>query len=299
MNLNHLSIFIEIAKHKTMVNASSSLGIPNSTVGRQLAQLESELGVRLFSRNTRHMNLTQDGKDLFERTVHLIEKLNEVENDFFYTKKELSGRINVSIPNEYGSLWFATCIAKFAKSYPLVSISCSTSMASVDPISEEMDLSIIYHRGIPNDSSLVMQNLATIPSVIVGSKNLIEKHGLPTNITELKKLPCISTWHALRANPWHFIDINGDSVSHKIKSVYRADSTNLIISAAIEGVGFAIIPRLFCKQYIDQNVLVEVDIGLQPAPLHVAAVLPDRVLNLRTKYFLEKIKKTMIEILDT
>ena len=299
MNLNHLSVFIEIAKHKTMVNASRSLGIPNSTVGRQLSQLETELGVRLFFRNTRHINLTQDGKELLERTVHLIEELNEVENNFFHTKKELSGRINVSIPNEYGSLWFATCIAKFAKSYPLVSISCSTSMASVDPISEEMDLSIIYHRGIPNDSSLVMQNLATIPSVIVGSKNIIEKHGLPTDITELKKLPCISTWHALRANPWHFIDINGDSVSHKIKSVYRADSTNLIISAAIEGVGFAIIPRLFCKQYIDQNVLVEIDIGLQPAPLHVAAVLPDRVINLRTKYFLETIKKTMIEILDT
>ncbi|MGS0467226.1 LysR family transcriptional regulator [Cobetia marina] len=291
MNLNYLKVFIEIARQGSMLGASGSLGIPNSTIGRQLSQLEKELDVRLISRNTRHLSLTEDGKELFEKTAHLIDHINEIENDTLYRKNGLSGKINISIPNEFGTIWLSSCIAKFAKRHPMISLDCSTSMVSVNPMREDMDVSIIYHRGIPDDSSLIMKNLVSIPSVVVGSKEIIQKYGLPTQVSDMNSVPCISTLYALRANPWHFIDHYKNHHSQRVNCNYRVDSSNLLISAAAEGVGFAIIPQPFCQKLIDQGKLVKIELDMEPAPLHLAAIFPNRIISTRTRKLVDEIKR--------
>lgn len=280
-----------------MLGASTSLGIPNSTIGRQLSHLEKELGTRLVSRNTRHLSLTEDGRELFERTSHLVDQINEVENDVLYRSNGLTGKINLAIPNEFATTWLSNCLARFAKEHPMISIDCSTSMVSVNPIREDMDVSIVYHRGIPDDSSLIMQNLVTIPSVVVGSKELIDEHGEPSHVADLREAPCISTLYALRSNPWHFIDKNGKYHSQSINCSYRVDSSNLLISAAVEGVGFAIIPRPFCTKLIEQGTLVKIDLDMEPAPLHLSAVFPNRSINSRTRKLVDIMRETLLDII--
>lgn len=293
MNLNYLRVFVEIARRGSLLEASTSLSIPNSTVGRHLAELEKELGMSLVVRNTRHLSLTEDGKELFDRASHLIDSISEIENDILYQNNSLAGKIKISIPNEFSAQWLSGCLADFANRNPSVSIDCSTSMVSVDPIQKDVDVSIIYLRGKPDDSSLVMQRLIVVPSVIVGSPKLIQHYGTPESVDEMAKAPCISTLHALRSNPWHFTDHDGKCYTQNINCRYRVDSSSMLISAAVEGVGFAIIPLPFCKDLIESGDLVQLGLDMKPAPLQVAAVFPNRKISVRTRALVDEIRKTL------
>ncbi len=294
MNLNYLRVFIEIAKQESLLGASKSLSMPNSTIGRHLSQLEEELGLNLIVRNTRHLSLTEEGKELYERTFDIIDKIEEVESDLLSQRQGLIGKIKIAIPNEFGAQWLSECLAQFTSKHPMVSIDCSTSMVSVDPIRKDMDVSIIYHRGIPTDSSLVMQNLIKMPSVIVGSPKLIAKLGVPKSVGELQHLPCISTLHALRSNPWHFTDRDGKCHSLSMNCRYRVDSSSMLIAGAVAGLGFAIIPLEFCDSHIRNNNLYPIHLDMSPAPLQLAAVFPNRRITTRTKALVDEIRETLI-----
>lgn len=293
MNLNHLKIFITVARQGSLLAASKSLGIPNSTIGRHLAQFEEQMGMQLVLRNTRHFRLTDEGKNLYKRAEHLILELDEIENDLRSEEGNISGKITIAIPSEFGVKWLNSCIAEFVAGHPKVSIECITSMAPLDPVRRDVDISISYHRGKFDDSGMVIKPLLKFPSVIAASPCLIAKHGAPTTIEQLSVLPCISTLLALKANPWHFYDEKKELFCLNVASRYRVDSSQMLISGALAGIGYAIIPYAFCKEYIESGELISLEMDYEPAPLEIVAIYPNRSIPYRSKLLVEQISKSL------
>lgn len=293
MNLNHLKIFITVARQGSLLAASRRLGIPNSTIGRHLSQFEKKMGMQLVLRNTRHLRLTEEGKDLYKRTEHLLSELDEVENELRSDEGEISGKITVAIPSEFGVKWLNTCIAEFASENPWVSIECITSMAPLDPVRRDVDVSISYHRGKFDDSGMVSRPLVKLPSVVVASPDLAAKYGTSLTVEQLPALPCISTLIALKANPWHFIDQEKKLFSLNIDSRYKVDSSQMLISGALAGIGYAIIPHAFCREYVDSGELVQIKMDYEPAPLEIVAIYPNRSIPYRSKQLIEKVSKAL------
>lgn len=293
MNLNFLKIFITVARQGSLLAASKSLGMSNSTIGRQLAQFEEQMGMQLVLRNTRHLRLTDDGKKLYERTEGLIAELDEIKNEIKAEDGEISGKITISIPSEFGVKWLNTCIADFAAEHKNISIECITSMAPLDPIRRDVDVSITYHRGKFDDSGMVMRPLLKLPSVVVAAPKLIAKHGIPHSVEQLRDLPCISTLLALKANPWHFLDEDSGSLCLNINSSYKVDSSQMLISGAVAGIGYAIIPYAFCQDQIRSGKLVTIDLDYKPAPLEVVAIFPNRSIAHRSRALVDKIELTL------
>lgn len=289
MNLNHLKVFVTVAQQGSLLATSKSLGIPNSTIGRHLTQFESEMGMQLVMRNTRHLRLTNDGKRLYERAEGLVSELEEIEHEIKSSGNDVSGKIIIAIPSEFGVKWLNKCIADFVASHPKVSVECITSMASLDPVRRDVDVSIVYHRGKLQDSSMVVRHLLKMPSVVVAAPKLIDIYGRPSSIDELKNLPCISTLTALQANPWHFVDHDNRLVSMNVKTRYRVDSSQMLISGAIAGIGYAIIPQFFCQDFINNGQLDLIELDLVPAPLEIIAVFPNRLINQRLRLLMDVI----------
>lgn len=293
MNLNHLKTFITIARQGSLLAASRRLGIPNSTIGRHLSQFEQQMGMQLVLRNTRHLRLTEEGKDLYKRTEHLLSELDEVENELRSDEGDISGKITVAIPSEFGVKWLNACIAEFAAEHPRVSIECITSMAPLDPVRRDVDVSISYHRGKFDDSGMVSRPLIKLPSVVVASPGLAAKYGASHTVEKLPTLPCISTLIALKANPWHFINQGKELFSLNIDSRYKVDSSQMLISGAIAGIGYAIIPYAFCKEHIASGELVSIEMDYEPAPLEIVAIYPNRSIPYRSKLLIERISKSL------
>lgn len=294
MDLNNLATFIEVARHGTISGASKDLRIPTSTISRRLNKLEDEFEARLLSRNSRHCSLTPSGQVLYDYAVGLMDDLLEAKNILRETDGQLSGRMKVSIPTEFGVVWLSDVVSEFARDHPMVDLECITSMQSLDPVRREIDVSIAYLRGAPEDSSLVMRRLLTIQSSVVAAPSLIETYGKPSTVAQMASLPCISTLSALRSNPWQFVRPDATCFALDVQSKYKVDSSNMLINGALRGLGYAIIPTEFIKPELRSGNLIELPLDFRPAPLEIVAVFPERKhITRRTRALVNAIEKSL------
>ncbi|MED5501824.1 MAG: LysR family transcriptional regulator [Pseudomonadota bacterium] len=294
MNLDYLKVFVAIAKQGSILAASKALDIPKSTVARHLDQLEKQLSHQLVMRNTRHLRLTAEGQRLYHLSESIIGDLEEVEHEMKGQHGSLSGRITVAIPSEFGVKWLDESIATFVADHPDIAIDCITSMAPLDPVRRDVDVSICYHRGKLSDSGMVVRPLVSMRSAVVAAPSVIAEHGRPASVQELSQLPCISTLTALQANPWHFLDAEDRTIALDVPTRYRVDSSLMLIAGARAGIGFAIIPYEFCKDSIEAGNLIELGLDLKPAPLEIVAIHPDRKsISARTRAFVDIVEKQL------
>ena len=115
-----LNYFLVIANEKNFTKASQLLHITQPTLSRQIAQLEKELGTKLFIRNNHNISLTEDGLILKRRAQEILSLADKTVKELSYNVKELEGVINIGCGEFLSSKILGDIIAKFRKKYPLV-----------------------------------------------------------------------------------------------------------------------------------------------------------------------------------
>lgn len=295
MELNALKIFIAVVENSSFVGASKALQIPTSNVSRSISQLEEALNLQLIERSTRHMKLTQSGQLLYTRVKPLLESLEQTEAELTSQQIQLKGPLRICIPNEAGPKLLGTAIADFACQHPEITISCITNLSGLESLREDLDMAIIIHRGKMDDCDYIASHLTTIPCTVVGSPSLIQKWGLPNHTSQLKTIPCITTVSALKGMPWQFTRTGSEFSTIQVNEHYRVNSGELALKAAIAGVGFAILAKVSCQEFIDDGSLVEIELELPAAPLQLFAVYANRqYLPAKTRVFIEFIRQNII-----
>ncbi|MDM5132563.1 LysR family transcriptional regulator [Aeromonas piscicola] len=295
MELNALRVFIAVVENSSFVGASKTLQIPTSNVSRSISQLEEALNLQLIERTTRHMKLTQAGQLLYTRVKPLLESLEQTEAELTSQQIQLKGSLRICIPNEAGPKLLGTAIADFACQHPEIKISCITNLSGLESLKEDLDMAIIIHRGKMDDSDYIASHLTTIPCTVVGSPSLIQKWGLPNHTSHLKDLPCITTVSALKGMPWQFTRTNSEFSTIQVNEHYRVNSGELALKAAIAGVGFAILAKVSCQEFIDDGRLIEIELELPAAPLQLFAVYANRqYLPAKTRVFIEFVRQKIM-----
>lgn len=94
MELRVLNYFVEIVTQQGITKAANHLHISQSTLSRQIQDLEEELGTQLFIRGPRHISLTEDGYFLYNRAKEILDLSNNTEN-YLIKGKTLSGELNI------------------------------------------------------------------------------------------------------------------------------------------------------------------------------------------------------------
>jgi DNA-binding transcriptional LysR family regulator len=120
MELRVLNYFLAIAREENITRAAQQLHVTQPTLSRQIAQLEEELGVKLFVRSNHNIILTEDGMLLKRRAQELLALADKTKQDFLHKKENLEGVISIGC-GEYQSTHYLTdCIAAFKEMYPRV-----------------------------------------------------------------------------------------------------------------------------------------------------------------------------------
>ncbi|MFM1680045.1 LysR family transcriptional regulator [Aeromonas salmonicida] len=296
MELNALKVFIAVVENGSFVGASKTLQIPTSNVSRSISQLEEALNLQLIERTTRHMKLTLAGQLLYTRVKPLLESLEQTEAELTSQQIQLKGPLRICIPNEAGPKLLGTAIADFSCQHPEIKISCITNLSGLESLRENLDMAVIIHRGKMDDCDYIANHLTTIPCTVVGSPSLIQKWGLPNHTSQLKDLPCITTVNALKGMPWQFTRTNSEFSTIQVNEHYRVNSGELALKAAIAGVGFAILAKVACQEFIDDGSLVEIELELPTAPLQLFAIYASRQYQpAKTRAFIDFIRKNLCE----
>ena len=136
MELRVLRYFLTVAREENITKAAELLHVSQPAVSRQLAQLENELGVKLFVRSNHHIILTEDGLMLRRRAQEIVELAEKTQRDFRQHTAELTGEIAIGSGELRSFSMLGAVLAAFSALHPQVRYTLFSGNA--DQIKEEV-----------------------------------------------------------------------------------------------------------------------------------------------------------------
>ncbi|MGI6092681.1 MAG: LysR family transcriptional regulator [Veillonellaceae bacterium] len=122
MDIHHLVYFIEVARHRNFTKAAQALHISQPSISKMIKVLEEELGVRLFSRTTRQIELTDAGRAVLHEAQHIINSFQNLKSELSDVMQLKTGNILFGLPPMIGASFFSKIIGKFNQQYPGITI---------------------------------------------------------------------------------------------------------------------------------------------------------------------------------
>jgi len=290
--LQPLLAFAETAKRGSFAAASRELGCTPSTLAKAVTRLEMQLGVRLFHRTTRQVNLTDDGRRLFQRCLRVLAELELLQEEASGSREELAGTLRIDMPVTFGRLVMLPLLARLAQQFPRLSIDARFSDVYVDLVKEGVDVAI--RTGTLTDSTLIARPFGTQELLLFASPSYLAHAGTPTTVAELASHTAVlfrvpSTG---RDRPWHFCS-RGRNLTFMPPSRLRVDEGDAIVRAAVLGMGIGQVPHYMVTDRLARGELVELLPTMRPPPMPIAAVMPSaRMVPSRVRALLELIERS-------
>jgi len=122
MDIRHLKYFVDVARQKNFSKAASINFVSQSTISKMIKDLETELGVGLFNRSSKSVELTDAGEILFIQAEKMVEMFQNISDELQSSIKFEKGTIRIGLPPITGATAFAHLLGKFKKTYPSIEI---------------------------------------------------------------------------------------------------------------------------------------------------------------------------------
>lgn len=141
MELRHLQYFLMIAREGTISGAAHALHLSQPSLSRQMQDLEHELGVRLFDRGSRHIELTEAGMRLRRRAEEIVDLVGRTETELRVSAETIAGEVRIGGGETPAMGLVAEVIAGMQDDYPLVRFALHSGNAS--DVRERLDNGLI------------------------------------------------------------------------------------------------------------------------------------------------------------
>lgn len=243
MDLSGLADFHLVAAHGGFRRASLASGRPKATLSRRVAELEADLGVRLFERGSRSLRLTEEGGALQSQTQGPLSDIAEASETIRGGLSGPRGRLRINVPVLFGNIVMGRVAAAFAKAHPQVRIEVTAEDRFVDPVEEGYDV-VIRVNPHPNDQ-LVGRCFLKDHGLLVAPASLAR----PTDNDRGGDLrvPAVVRIASGEAGPWKILD--GDrQMTFLPDPVLRFSSMAMVRDAVVAGAGAAVLPRFLAAE---------------------------------------------------
>ena len=183
--LRNMQIFVEVAREKSFRGAADNLGIPNSTVSRRIAELERDVGLRLFDRSTRRVTLTDAGKLHFANCERILDDANLAHEQLTDLRASPSGRLRVISNVVPANEWIVPRLPAFSLRYPDIEVELDIISEEPSPMGKGVD--VAFAMGPITQEDLVGRKIIRLTALgLYASPSYIQEHGNPTNPAELR-----------------------------------------------------------------------------------------------------------------
>jgi DNA-binding transcriptional LysR family regulator len=181
--LTTIAIFCKAAELGGFTATAHALGITPAAVSRGVGRLEARLGVKLFRRTTRTMQLTDDGRLYFEQCRAALAQIEDAERAITREQNEPRGLLRISTSSTYAHYRLLPRIPQFRVRYPKVDLEINISNRNVDFVEEGYDVAI--RLGEPPDSRLVARKLEDARVGTYASHDYVRRAGTPATLDAL------------------------------------------------------------------------------------------------------------------
>lgn len=250
--LGALEIFVQAAEGGSFVAASQRLGLTSSAVGKAIARLEQEMGVRLFHRSTRSMTLTEEGSFFLDSCRRVLADLETAQTQLSSANHVPRGVLRVSFPLT-GMLLMPT-ISAFMRAYPEITLHLDFTDRLVDVIEEGFDA--VVRTGAVHDTRLMSRRLGTFRHRIVASPSYLDQAGTPQTPEDLLLHNCMHHRFANsgKLEPWP-LQRDGKALRLALPVTTVASILEPLIYLAETGFGITCLPNFAVSQQIADGKL--------------------------------------------
>ncbi len=238
--LSGLLAFVKTADLGSFVAAGRALEISASAVGKSVARLEQEVGVRLLQRSTRRIQLTEEGRLFHERCRPILDDLDDAQAMLSQAREVPRGRLRVSAPT-IGYKFLLPVIPDFLARYPAVELDINFSDRSVDLIAEGVDVAI--RSGDLPDSRLVSRPLNGFRLLLCASPGYLARRGTPLVARDLEGHAAVRFRHpdSGKVLDWPMLDSATDAMP-RLRTVLACNNMEAVLDATLRGLGIACMP---------------------------------------------------------
>lgn len=141
MEIRVLRYFLTVVREQSITKASEVLHITQPTLSRQLAQMEDEVGVKLFDRGTRKITLTNEGLLLRRRAEEILQLVDKTEKELIEQEEQVEGKITIGCGEMASVQLLPNLFESFHKKYPRVNFDLYT--ATADHVKDQMDRGLV------------------------------------------------------------------------------------------------------------------------------------------------------------
>jgi DNA-binding transcriptional LysR family regulator len=257
-NINDLLAFIAVAREQSFTRAAARMGVSQSALSHTVSSLEKKLGVRLLTRTTRAVSLTEAGERLlkgigpqFDEIEAQVDALNELRDRPAGTIKITAGDYAIK-----HVLW--PKLKDFLPRYPDIKVEVVLDNGLTDIVSERFDAGVRMGEQLAKDmiSARIGPDFCL---AVVGAPSYFASRPTPLHPNELVQHSCInfrlSSAGGLYA--WEFED-EGRELKIRVDGQLAFNNIFSALDATLDGFGLAYIPEEIVLPYVEQGRLVRV-----------------------------------------
>ncbi|TWT02841.1 LysR family transcriptional regulator [Reyranella sp. CPCC 100927] len=266
--------FLQVMESGGITAAATRLNVSKSVISKRIADLEAALGVELFQRSTRHLRPSESGEAFHESIRPLVQQINDAVERIGSRPQALQGRLRITAPMTFGTMYLGSVIFEFAKRHPDLELALDYDDRMVDLVRGGYDVGVRI--GILKESSLVARKLCTVHRAICCSPAYARDRGLPATVAELAAHDCIDYANVNAGTLWQFAarKPGGKPLSVALRSRIAANNGEAMRDAAIAGLGLALMPMFLAAAPLRDGRLIRVLPDETPPPYAIHAVYP-------------------------
>lgn len=253
--LTRMRSFVDVVREGGYSAAARATGRSKAILSKDVRELEDFLGVRLLTRTTRSVAVTEVGQTYFDEALDLLAGIDGLQERMREQGDTPRGPLRISAPRTHSEGLLGQTIMAFAAAYPQVQLDVVFEDRFIDMVAERFDVAIRISELA--DSSLIARKLAPYRVVVCGTPDLLAKHGMPQSPEDVARLPTIADSNH-RVKRAYTFDTSEGRRSVRIDPVMSINAPHAIRMAALAGLGFCQVPYLTVQDDIEARRLVPV-----------------------------------------
>jgi DNA-binding transcriptional LysR family regulator len=263
--LHLLNVFVAVAEEQSFASAARRLSLSPPATTRAVAALEEQLGVKLFTRTTRYVRVTDAGQRYLEDVRRILYEINEADAVVAGINAEPRGHLAVTAPVLFGRMFVIPGIADYLQRYPKMEVSAVFLDRVVNLLEEGFDVGIRI--GELPDSSMKAIRVGSVRRVLCTSPEYLSKHGIPHHPADLIHHAVIAASGVTPTVEWKF----AQDIMVKVKPRLTVSSNDAAIEAVLLGIGVTRLLSYQLEPYLQSGQLQIILSEFEPArlPIHL------------------------------
>lgn len=253
MDVNALTLLVEILDAGNLSEAARRLKMTRANVSYHLNSLERSIGQQLVRRTTRRVEATEIGLRLYEHGQTIRNEMMAAQESIASLGQSLQGRVRLSVPSGYGQLVMSQWLLEFKRLYPGIVLDVVFENRVEDLIRDEVDIAVRVTSEPPQH--LVARDLGAMHYVVCASRAWAEAHGMPADLDALSNVPLIASAvvsRQLRVTAYQGIE------RHEVIVEPTLISENYLFlrQAVLAGLGIGMVPDYVVQQDVERGDVV-------------------------------------------